>query len=136
MATQTSLSDFINVSHAPDFSHAEAVERGMPLESLDLLRERGLTFTEMASVIPHRTLKHRKAKGENLTTEETERVLRFIRVLTFAERVFGNREKSLRWLRGKDDRLADRSALSLLKTEAGAKVVESMLWAISEGVFT
>ena len=108
----------------------------MPLDSLDLLRESGLNFTEMGTVIPHRTLKHRKAKGESLTTEETERVLRFAKVLAFAERVFGNREKSLRWLRGKDDRLGDRTALSLLKTEAGAKVVESMLWQVSEGMFT
>ena len=136
MATQTSLKDYIGVSPELGFAFAEAVEKGMPVESLDLLRESGLTFTEMGAVIPHRTLKHRKAKGENLTPEETERVLRFARILEFAERVFGNPEKSLRWLRGKDDRLGDRTALSLLKTEAGGKVVESMLWQISEGMFT
>ncbi len=136
MATHTSLKDYLGVSSTSDFAFAEAVEKGMPIESLDLLRERGLTFTEMGTVIPHRTLKHRKEKGQNLTTEETERLLRFVKVLAFAERVFGSRETSLRWLRGKDDRLGDRTALSLLRTEAGGKVVESMLWAISEGVFT
>jgi putative toxin-antitoxin system antitoxin component (TIGR02293 family) len=136
MATQSSLQDYIGVSPSSGFAFAEAVEKGMPLDSLDLLRESGLTFTEMGAVIPHRTLKHRKAKGENLTTEETERVLRFAKVLAFAERVFGSREKSLLWLRGKDDRLGDRTALSLLKTEAGGKLVESMLWQISEGMFT
>ncbi len=136
MATHTSLKDYLGVSPTSDFAFAEAVEKGMPVESLDLLRERGLTFTEMAAVIPPRTIKHRKAKGENLTVEETERVLRFAKVLAFAERVFGDREKSLRWLRGKDDRLGNRTALSLLKTEAGGKVVESMLWQISEGMFT
>lgn len=136
MASHTGLEDYIGISPDSGFAFAEAVEKGMPVESLDLLRESGLTFTEMAAVIPHRTLKHRKARGENLTIEETERVLRFAKILAFAERVFGNREKSLRWLRGKDDRLDDRTALSLLKTEAGGKVVESMLWQISEGMFT
>jgi putative toxin-antitoxin system antitoxin component (TIGR02293 family) len=136
MATYSNLSQFIAIAPANDFTQAQAVETGLPIESLDLLRERGLTFTEMAAIVAPRTLKHRRARGENLTAEETERAIRVARVLAFAERVFGNREKSLLWLRGKDDRLGDRTALSVLQTEAGGKIVESMLWQIADGMFT
>lgn len=90
----------------------------------------------MANIISPRTLKHRKARGENLSIEETDRAVRVARVLAFAERVFGNRDKSLLWLRGKDDRLGNRTPLSLLKTETGGKLIETMLWQIDEGMFT
>jgi len=87
-------------------------------------------------VIPPRTLKHRVARGERLSTEETERLLRVVRILAFADRVFGDREKALGWLRDPDPRLEDRSGLSLLRTEAGGKLVESMLWGVAEGVYS
>jgi putative toxin-antitoxin system antitoxin component (TIGR02293 family) len=134
MATQTSLNDYIGI--VPDFDLAASVEQGLPIENLNLLRERGLTFSEMADVVSPRTLKHRKAKGENLSPVETERAVRVARILAFAEKVFANRDKSLLWLRGKDDRLGNRTPLSLLKTETGGKLVESMLWQIDEGMFT
>jgi putative toxin-antitoxin system antitoxin component (TIGR02293 family) len=136
MATHTALKDYIGVSPVSDLALAEAVEKGLPIESLDQLRETGLTFTEMAAVIPHRTLKHRKARGENLSVEETERAIRVASTIALAEKTFGNPEKAMRWLRGKDDRLGDRTPLSMLKTEAGGKLIVSMLWQISEGMFT
>src|SRR5450631_4170777 len=100
MAAETALPA---ISAFPASGSAElirTVEEGLPLGCLDTLREWGLTFTEVGElVIPPRTLKHRKAKGERLTTEETERFLRVVRVLEFGEHVFGNREKLFRWLR-------------------------------------
>jgi putative toxin-antitoxin system antitoxin component (TIGR02293 family) len=136
MATQTRLSDHIGIAPANGFALAEAIEQGLPIESLDTLRENGLTFTEMAAIVPPRTLKHRKARGQNLTPEETEKVVRVASTIAHAVRVFGNPEKAMRWLRGKDDRLGDRTPLSMLKTEAGGKLIVSMLWQISEGMFT
>ena len=73
MATHTSLKDYIGI--APDFDFAASVEQGIPTENLNLLREKGLTFAEMATVIAPRTLKHRRAKGENLSSAETERAV-------------------------------------------------------------
>ena len=91
-------------------------------------REWGLTFTEVGVlVIPPRTLKHRKAKGERLTTEETERFLRVIRVLEWGERVFGDRDKLFRWLRSADELMDNRTSMSLLATESGAKRVEGQM---------
>src|ERR1700739_1683568 len=52
-----------------------------------------------AVIIPQRTLQHRRSRREKLTVEESDRVLRAIRVLSLAESVYGNRERALGWLR-------------------------------------
>ena len=121
---------------AGSYDSVRTVEMGLPIESLEDLRDWGLTFTEIGQlVIPPRTLKHRKARGERLSTDETERFLRVIRVLELGERVFGKREKLLSWLRGPDFEIQDRTSMSLLDTEAGAQAVTGQLWAVAEGLY-
>jgi putative toxin-antitoxin system antitoxin component (TIGR02293 family) len=137
MASYAGLQEPVGISTPSRPPRTNQPEGRLPTERLNLLREKGLTTTELgATVVPLRTLKRRQARGESLSLEETVRAERVANLLDFAAEVFGNREKSLRWLRGKDDRLDDRTALSLLKTEAGCDVVRSMLWQIAEGVFT
>jgi putative toxin-antitoxin system antitoxin component (TIGR02293 family) len=137
MAAHANLTEYIGVAPVSGLELAELVERGLPLESLNLLKSKGLTFTEMNStVISARTLKHRKARGENLSPEETDRAVRVASVIALADEVFGDREKAMLWLRSADERLGDRTPLSLLQTEAGGRLVESMLWAIDEGVYS
>ena len=111
-----------------------AVEEGLPLESLETLKAWGLTFIEIGElVIPPRTLKHRRVRGERLTTEESERYFQVVRALELGEKFFGRREKLLRWLRGPDARIPGRTSMSLLSTEAGAQTVIEELWALAEG---
>jgi putative toxin-antitoxin system antitoxin component (TIGR02293 family) len=137
MATQPTLKDYIGIAPTSGLELAELVEKGLPTKNLDILKARGLTFTEMANtVISPRTLKHRKARGENLSPEETERALRVASIISLAESIFGNPEKALRWLRHTSGRLKDRTPLSLLKTEAGRRAIEEMLWGIDEGVYS
>jgi putative toxin-antitoxin system antitoxin component (TIGR02293 family) len=130
------LSAILNISPESDFDLAEIVEQGIPTDSISCLRENGLTFSEVSAiVISPRTLKHRKARGENLSNEETERALRVGRILAHSEQVLGNRDKALLWLRTSDDRLNNRTPLSMLGTEAGGRLVESMLWQIDDGIY-
>jgi putative toxin-antitoxin system antitoxin component (TIGR02293 family) len=137
MAAHVTLKDYLGIAPASGLELAKLVEQGLPTENLELLKSKGLTFTEMATtVISPRTLKHRKARGENLSPVETERAVRVASIIRLAETVFGSQEKALRWLRGADDRLGDRTPLSLLQTEPGGRLVESMLWGIDEGVFS
>ena len=137
-ATQTAtLKDYIGIAPADGLELAEIVERGIPTRNLDLLKARGLTFTEMANtVISPRTLKHRKARGEKLTPAETERAIRVASIIRLAEKVFGNPEKAMRWLRYPNTRLDDRTPLSMLHTAAGGDFVESMLQGIAHGVYS
>jgi putative toxin-antitoxin system antitoxin component (TIGR02293 family) len=137
MATELRVPVIPALPLANSFEMARVVEQGLPTDCVEELKDKGLTFTEIAQiVIPPRTLKHRKARGERLSAEETERFLRVVRVLELAERIFGNREKALDWLRAPDERMENRASLSLIGTEAGARLVEGQLWAIDEGMYT
>lgn len=96
----------------------------------------GLERSEIdETVIPSRTLQHRRTRREKLTMEESDRVLRMIRVLSSAESVYGSRERALAWLRRPHARLAARAPLSLLKTDTGSRIVEELLVQIDEGMF-
>jgi putative toxin-antitoxin system antitoxin component (TIGR02293 family) len=96
----------------------------------------GLERTEVdAIIIPQRTLQHRRSRREKLTVEESDRVLRAIRVLARTEAVYGSRERALEWLRRKNPRLEGRTPLLLLKTDTGSRMVEELLVEIDEGMF-
>ncbi len=136
MGTPPNIADFLGVAPHSDFNLAEIVETGLSLDTLGRLRESGLTYSEVSAlVISPRTLKHRKSRGENLSPSETDRLVRVARTVALAEMVFGSREKALLWLRTSDDRIANRSPLSLLQTESGGRLVEAMLWQLDEGVY-
>jgi putative toxin-antitoxin system antitoxin component (TIGR02293 family) len=96
----------------------------------------GLERSEIdETVIPSRTLQHRRSRREKLTLEESDRVLRVVRILSFAEAVYGNRERALAWLRKPHARLEQRSPLSLVKTDTGSRMVEELLIQVDEGMF-
>ena len=136
MAAESALQIVSEFPALGSYELIRTVEEGLPLDCLEKVKEWGLTFTEIAQlVIPPRTLKHRKARGERLSTEETERFLRVIRVLELGERVFGKRERLLHWLRGADFEIPGRTSMSLLDTEAGAQAVVGQLWAVAEGMY-
>lgn len=121
----------------PDVEQARLSERGLPLESIDELRETGLTYTEIAQVvIAPRTLKHRKARGERLSLEESDRVLRVFRTVALAKKVFGSSAKALLWLRAEDDRLDGRTPLQMLVSEPGGRAIEKAIWQVDEGVYS
>ena len=137
MAAHTNVSQLLGVDSISDFALAEIVENGLPIEHIQNLREAGLTFTEVSDlVIAPRTLKHRKSRGEALSPDEADRALRVARTITQAESIFGERERALLWLRTRDDRLGERTPLSLLRNESGGRLVEEMLWQIDEGVYS
>ena len=137
MVTNLEFGEYCGITPKSDFDLAELVDHGLPTGSLSLLKDKGLSFSEISQiVIAPRTLKHRKARGESLSLEETDRVVRVARVIALAESIFVDPAKALLWLRTPDDRLANRNPMSLLQTEAGGRLVENMLWQIDEGVYS
>lgn len=96
----------------------------------------GLKRSEIDEVvIPSRTLQHRRSRREKLTIEESDRVLRVLRVLSSAEAIYRDRERALAWLRRPHPRLENRSPLSLLRTDTGSRIIEELLIQIDEGMF-
>lgn len=137
MTSTLDIQEYIGVAPKSEFDLAEIVENGLPTDSLALLKEKGLTFSEISDiVIAPRTLKHRKSRGEHLSHEETDRMVRVALIVALAESVFGNHAKALGWLRTPDDQMSGRTPLSMLQTEAGGRLIEGMLWQVDEGVYS
>jgi len=57
------------------------------------------------------------------------------RITSLAEEVFGDETKASHWLRTAKVRFAGQSPLNMLRTEAGARLVEEMLLQIDFGFF-
>jgi putative toxin-antitoxin system antitoxin component (TIGR02293 family) len=111
------------------------VEGRLAPSAINRLAALGLERAEIdATVIPSRTLQHRRSRREKLTIEESDRVLRVVRVLSSAEAVYGSRERALAWLRRENPRIEGRTPLSLLKTDTGSRMVEELLVQIDEGM--
>ncbi len=114
----------------------DIVEQQLEPPVIQRLLDMGLSREEVHSVIiPARTLQHRRSRRERLTVEESDRVIRALRVLSAAEGVYESRERALEWLRRANPRLDNRSPISLLKTDTGARIVEELLGQIDEGYF-
>jgi len=105
-------------------------------DALTGLSRHGYSEDEIfALVVPKRTLARRKAANEPLTVEETDKALRLARIAEQAERVLGESEKAQRWLRKPKRELRGETPLAYLASEAGARVVEEMLFRIEHGIF-
>ncbi len=125
------LTGFADSSSAFD----AATARIAPAALGDLSR-RGYSEDEIfALVVPKRTLARRKAANEPLTVEETDKALRLERIAVQAERVFADADKAHRWLRKAKRELKGETPLAWLASEAGARVVEEMLFRIEHGIF-
>lgn len=104
--------------------------------STDQLKERGFTNDEIYRIVaPRRTLARRRELQQDLTADESDRVLRLGRIADMADRVFDSREKAQRWLRKKNRVLDEMRPIDLLETETGAHIVEEELHRIDYGIF-
>jgi putative toxin-antitoxin system antitoxin component (TIGR02293 family) len=109
---------------------------GLPLDALHDLVTLGFSMSEVQEmVINPRTLRHRRARGERLSAEESDRVIRLERTLSSAERTFGDRDRAWRWLRKTNRSLGGHRPVDLLATETGARAVEESLIRLDEGMF-
>src|SRR5216683_2763198 len=69
-------------------------------EIIPRLIQRGLSRDEVFQIIINpRTLKHRRSKRQPLSKEESERVVRAVRIMALAQAVLGDHDTALRWLR-------------------------------------
>jgi putative toxin-antitoxin system antitoxin component (TIGR02293 family) len=113
---------------------ARAVRNRLPLGALKGLSEAGLSEQEIERfVIPQRTRRHRADRKQPLTVDESDRAVRLLRVQTLAEQTFGDKEKANRWLRHSLIELWGEAPLAVAQTEAGARVIETILGKIAWG---
>jgi putative toxin-antitoxin system antitoxin component (TIGR02293 family) len=113
---------------------ARAVRKRLPLAAPEGLSKAGLTDQEIERlVIPQRTRRHRAEKKQPLTVEESDRAVRLLRVQTLAEDTFGDVDKANAWLRRPLAEFHGEAPLAVAQTEAGARVIETILGKIAWG---
>ena len=115
---------------------ARIVETRLPTKVVKALIESGVYDTEVyALVIPRRTLAHRMARREPLSQDESDRAVRVARITALAAHVFNEPGRAWKWLRKPAKRFDHRTPMDMLRTEAGARLIEEMLYQLDEGFF-
>ena len=116
----------------------EFIEQGLPIRELDDLQ--ASLDVEMGKLAPmlgisKATLHRRKAEGR-LEPAESDRVLRFARLLGKAVTVLGRVEEARQWLNSPQLGLGGAIPLNYAQTEMGAREVEYLLGRIEYGVYS
>ena len=86
--------------------------------------------------ISDRTLSRRLAHSAKLSAEESDRTVRFARIVALATETFGTREKASLWLKAPNRVLEGQVPLELLDTDAGVRSVETVLGRIAWGIYS
>jgi putative toxin-antitoxin system antitoxin component (TIGR02293 family) len=116
----------------------DAIRTGLPTKELDELQEKlNMPMEKLAPKlgISKATLHRRKAEGR-LGPEESDRVLRFARLLGKAVEVFESEQNARAWLSSPQVGLGGEVPLDYAETELGAREVEDLLGRIEYGVYS
>ena len=100
-------------------------------KALDVPMEKVASVLGMSRATLHR----RKIQGK-IDKEESEKLVRYQRLLKKAEDVFGDAKAAREWLTNKQAGLGDAVPLEFAKTEIGAREVENLLGRIEYGVYS
>ena len=113
------------------------IRQGLPwVEFRALLQLLDMTEEELGRLlgISPATL-HRRKKEQRLAMPESERLVRFARLIGRSMEVFGSEEAAREWLKTPNPGTAAETPLSYADTEFGAREVENLLGRLEHGVF-
>jgi putative toxin-antitoxin system antitoxin component (TIGR02293 family) len=116
----------------------QRIQKGLRFSELKTLQDTlDLPFEQLAAklCISRSTLQRRKAVGR-LTPDESDKVIRFSRLLGHATTVFGDIERARAWLKHPQVGLGGAVPLEYASTETGAREVENLLGRIEYGVYS
>ncbi len=115
----------------------EAIESGVPVATMaDFVTSSGIPLKDLYEVvIPARTLKHRRARREPLSRDESDKLARLVRIFDQAVCVFTDIPRARIWLEEPKKRFDRRTPLEMIRTEIGGRMVEEFLGQIDEGMF-
>jgi putative toxin-antitoxin system antitoxin component (TIGR02293 family) len=116
----------------------DVIRIGLPVEELDALQASlDVPMHKLAPKlgISMATLHRRKARGR-LGPEESDRVLRFARLMGRAVEVMEAEDAARRWLNSPQVGLGGAVPLDYAETEVGAREVEDLLGRIEYGVYS
>jgi putative toxin-antitoxin system antitoxin component (TIGR02293 family) len=126
---------------AKGYAPADVIQRvvkGLPFSELETLRseiDEPLESLARQLSISRSTLQRRRTE-RRLSPQESDRVMRFWRLLQHATRVFGDVARARQWLKFPQRGLGAAVPLDYASTEVGAREVENLLGRIDYGVYS
>src|SRR6266404_5704519 len=114
------------------------IQKGLRFSELETLQNSiDMPFEELAAklAISRSTLQRRKAAGR-LSPDESDKVIRFSRLLRQAADLFGDIGKARAWLKHPQYGLGGAVPLDYAETEIGAREVENLLGRMKYSVYT
>jgi putative toxin-antitoxin system antitoxin component (TIGR02293 family) len=114
------------------------IQQGLRFRELETLQDSiDMPFEQLAAKlsISRSTLQRRKANGR-LSPDESDKVMRFARLLEHATDVFGDVNKARAWLKFPQRGLGGAVPLDYAETEIGAREVDNLLGRIDYGVYS
>ena len=114
------------------------IRKGLPMAEFRALAEwLKVTEEELAPLVGiSRATFHRRRKAGHLESPESEKLIRFARLLTRATEVLEDEEAAREWLKTPAVAFGGESPLSFADTEIGAREVEFLLGRLEHGVFS
>ncbi len=114
------------------------IQKGLRFSELETLQNSiDLPFEQLAAklAISRSTLQRRKAAGR-LSPDESDKVIRYSRLVQQAADFFGDIEKARAWLKHPQYGLGGAVPLDYARTEAGAREVENLVGRMKYGVYS
>ncbi len=114
------------------------IRRGLPMAEFRTLADwLQVTDEELAPLLGiSRATLHRRRKAGSLEAPESEKLVRFARLLSRAGEVFESEDAAREWLKSPAYAFGGESPLSFADTEIGAREVEALLGRLEHGVFS
>lgn len=114
-----------------------AIERGLPSTALnEIASATGIPKKRLIEGLRFatRTITLREKAKSRFTLEESERIMRVVRLRHLLKDLFTTDAAIAQWLNGQDAALGNRTPLEMLATDIGAAKVENLTKAMMHGV--
>ena len=114
------------------------VREGLDMAEFQALQEMlGVTEERLAGLLGmSRATLHRRKKGGRLDRSESDRLVRYARLLSHAAAALGGLDGARRWLAAPAIAFSGELPLDYADTEIGAREVDALLGRIEHGVFS
>ena len=120
------------------FNLVQIIHDGLPVQELyDLQASLDVPMEQLFPMLGiSKTTHHRRKASGKLDAGESDRVVRFARLMGKAVEVMESEENARRWLTSPQVGLGGAVPLAFAKTEVGAREVEDLLGRIEYGVYS
>jgi putative toxin-antitoxin system antitoxin component (TIGR02293 family) len=126
-----------NREYDNDMNLVLAIQEGLPALSVQRAAKiLGLPTSIIDSIVSRRTLERRLKGNLPLSPEESDRLVRVVRIMARAIETFGDRDVAIQWMNAPNRAMGGHAPLSVINTDPGVEIVQRILGRIEHGVYS